>query len=60
MDQQTPPVNDSVGTKSLAILTPILTLGILSFSVRIYSRVIPTYKLNASDYTNAIAVVSNR
>ena len=59
MDQQTspPPINDSIGPKNLYIITPVLALGILFYSVRIYTRVVPTYKLNSSDYTNSVAVL---
>lgn len=60
MNQQTlPPVDDSVGPKSLVIITPILALGILFYFARIYTRIVPEYKLNASDYTSTVAVVSD-
>jgi hypothetical protein len=61
MDQQTtPPVNDSAGQKALYILTPIVAIGILLYLSRIFTRIIPTRKMNSSDYTNTIAVVSDR
>jgi hypothetical protein len=50
-------VNDSVGPKSLAVLTPILAIGILFYSIRIYTRVVPRYRLNAADWACTIAVV---
>ena len=62
MDQTIPSplTDDSTGTTALSIITPIFALGILFYALRIYTRVIPTYKLNASDYTCTIAVVSAR
>ncbi|KAH7119464.1 hypothetical protein B0J13DRAFT_457875 [Dactylonectria estremocensis] len=57
MGQQAPPVDD-LGLHNLAIITPIFALGILLFLVRIYTRVVPTYKLNASDYMLSVAVVA--
>ena len=59
MDQQTQRLpNDSVGPKTLAIITPILAVGILFYSVRIYTRVVPRYKLNAADWASTIAVAA--
>ncbi|KAH8658552.1 hypothetical protein BGZ61DRAFT_567588 [Ilyonectria robusta] len=58
MGRQPPLVDDSIGPQNLAIITPIFSLGILLFVLRIYTRVTPIYKLNASDYTNAVAVVA--
>lgn len=58
MGRQPPLVDDSIGPQNLAIITPIFSLGILLFLIRIYTRVTPIYKLNASDYTNTVAVVS--
>ena len=52
------PADDSQGLRFLAGVTPIFVLGLLCFSARIISRVVPTYRLNASDYVNASAVVS--
>ncbi|KAM5341938.1 hypothetical protein ACJ41O_014969 [Fusarium nematophilum] len=57
MDEEVP-VDDSIGPRSLAIVTVIFGLGILLFLLRIYTRVIPTYKLNASDYMIIIAVIA--
>lgn len=57
MGRQPPLVDDSIGPQNLAIITPLFSLGILLFVLRIYTRVTPIYKLNASDYTNAVAVV---
>jgi len=59
MEQQTQALpNDSVGPKALAVLTPILVIGLLFYSIRIYTRVVPKYKLNAADWACTIAVVS--
>ncbi|KAE9367225.1 hypothetical protein N431DRAFT_548797 [Stipitochalara longipes BDJ] len=59
MDQQAQTLpNDSVGPKALAALTPILAIGILFYSIRIYTRVVPKYKLNAADWACTIAIVS--
>lgn len=58
MGRQPPLVDDSIGPQNLAIITPLFSLGILLFVLRIYTRVTPIYKLNASDYTNAVAVVA--
>ena len=52
------PKDDSPGLRYLGGATPSFVLGLLCFSARIISRVIPTYRLNASDYVNASAVVS--
>jgi hypothetical protein len=58
MDQQSRDVpNDSVGPKALAVLTPIFAIGILFYAVRIYTRIIPKYKLNFADWACTIAVV---
>lgn len=59
MAQQTAPPDDSNGLESLYILGPFMFLGIVFFIVRIYTRLALSYKLNVSDYTNAVAVVSN-
>ncbi|KAG4430488.1 hypothetical protein IFR05_014031 [Cadophora sp. M221] len=48
---------DSRALRFLAIITPLFVVGLLCFSARIISRVIPIYRLNASDYANASAVV---
>ncbi|KAI8724309.1 hypothetical protein NCS52_00288700 [Fusarium sp. LHS14.1] len=55
MDEEVP-VDDSIGPRSLEIVTVIFALGILLFLLRIYTRVVPTYKLNTSDYMIMIAV----
>ncbi|KAH6691946.1 hypothetical protein EV126DRAFT_444998 [Verticillium dahliae] len=49
--------HDSLGPRALAIVTPFFVLAILIFSVRIYTRVTPTHKLDASDYTISIAIL---
>lgn len=50
--------DNSQGLRCLAGITPVFVLGLLCFSARILSRIIPTYRLSASDYINASAVVS--
>ncbi|PMD29424.1 hypothetical protein L207DRAFT_405146, partial [Hyaloscypha variabilis F] len=50
--------NDSVGPKALAALTPLLAIGMLFYAIRIYTRVVPKYKLNAADWACTMAVVS--
>jgi hypothetical protein len=58
MDQQSRHVpNDSVGPKALTVLTPIFAIGILFYAVRIYTRVVPKYKLNVADWACTIATV---
>lgn len=52
-------VDDSVGLHALGVVTPFFVLAILVFSVRIYTRITPVRKLDATDYTNSVAVVSN-
>ncbi|KAH7116590.1 hypothetical protein B0J13DRAFT_459106 [Dactylonectria estremocensis] len=56
MGQQAPPIDD-LGLHNLAIITPIFTFSILLFLMRIYTYVVLTYKLNASDYMLSVAVV---
>ncbi|KAH7333457.1 hypothetical protein BKA65DRAFT_45223 [Rhexocercosporidium sp. MPI-PUGE-AT-0058] len=59
MNQQAaPPANDSAGGKALYILTPIVAIGILLHLLRIFTRIIPTCRLNLSDYTSMIAVLA--
>jgi len=58
MAQQTAPPDDSNGLESLYILGPFMFLGIVFFIVRIYTRLALSYKLNVSDYTNAVAVLA--
>ncbi|KAH7420276.1 hypothetical protein BKA64DRAFT_634910 [Cadophora sp. MPI-SDFR-AT-0126] len=48
---------DPRALRFLAIITPLFVVGLICFSARIISRVIPSYRLNASDYVNASAVV---
>ncbi|KAH6704146.1 hypothetical protein BKA61DRAFT_183365 [Leptodontidium sp. MPI-SDFR-AT-0119] len=48
---------DSRALRFLASITPLFVVGLICFSARIISRVIPSYRLNASDYVNASAVV---
>ncbi|KAL5592354.1 hypothetical protein FOBRF1_013380 [Fusarium oxysporum] len=57
MDQDAHLPHDSLGPRALAIVTPFLIVAILVFSVRIYTRVTPVYKLDASDYTISVAVL---
>ncbi|KAK2129004.1 hypothetical protein NOF04DRAFT_1346289 [Fusarium oxysporum II5] len=49
--------HSSLGPRALGIVTPFLIVGILVFTVRIYTRVTPVYKLDASDYTISVAVI---
>ncbi|PVH91813.1 hypothetical protein DM02DRAFT_702769 [Periconia macrospinosa] len=58
MNQQAHLVNDTVGPRQLAIVTPLFAFAMAIFSLRIYSRVYPKYNLDASDYTNAMAVLA--
>jgi hypothetical protein len=60
MDQNAHLPHDSLGPRALGIITPFLIVGILVFLVRIYTRVTPVYKLDASDYTISVVVVSTR
>jgi hypothetical protein len=58
MDQHSRDVpNDSVGFKALAVLTPIFAIGTIFYAVRIYTRVVPKYKLNVADWACTIVVV---
>ncbi|KAI6749279.1 hypothetical protein HG530_015118 [Fusarium avenaceum] len=57
MDQAAHRPHDSLGPQALAIVTPFLIVGITVFLVRIYTRVTPVYKLDASDYTISVAVL---
>ncbi|EKJ69480.1 hypothetical protein NXS19_008169 [Fusarium pseudograminearum] len=57
MDQNAQLPHDSLGPRALGIVTPFLIVGILVFLVRIYTRVTPVYKLDASDYTILVAVI---
>lgn len=52
------PVNDSNALGNLPIVMTIFGLSLFVFAIRIYTRVCPKYKLDASDYTLSIAVVS--
>lgn len=52
--------HSSLGPRALGIVTPFLIVGILVFTVRIYTRVTPVYKLDASDYTISVAVIGIR
>ena len=60
MDQDAHLPHDSLGPRAQAILLPLFIVAILVFSVRIYTHVVPAYKLDASDYTISAAVVSAR
>ncbi|KAH8719197.1 hypothetical protein GQ44DRAFT_568459, partial [Phaeosphaeriaceae sp. PMI808] len=40
----------------LVATTVLLVLALLCFSARIYTRIFPSYKLNASDFMNSVAV----
>ncbi|KAH7175300.1 hypothetical protein EDB81DRAFT_1507 [Dactylonectria macrodidyma] len=52
------PVDDSIGPRNLALVTVAFAIGLLLFALRIYTRIVPTYKLNTSDYMITIAVVA--
>jgi hypothetical protein len=52
------PANDSNAWDDLAIAMTVLSLSLIIFTIRIYTRVYPKYKLDASDYNLIIAVVS--
>ncbi|KAH7309230.1 hypothetical protein BKA65DRAFT_575973 [Rhexocercosporidium sp. MPI-PUGE-AT-0058] len=56
MDTESPLVDDSRGPHALLIVTLLLTLALLCFSARIYTRAFPTYKLNPSNYMNSFAI----
>ncbi|PVH97399.1 hypothetical protein DM02DRAFT_533289 [Periconia macrospinosa] len=49
-------VNDSIAIDDLAIAMTFLGLSLIVFAIRIYTRVYPKYKLDASDYTISVAV----
>ncbi|KAF4417545.1 hypothetical protein F53441_14511 [Fusarium austroafricanum] len=57
MDRDAHLPHDSLGPRVLAIISPFLIIAIIAFSVRIYTRVTPVYKLDASDYTISVAVL---
>ncbi|KAI3573670.1 hypothetical protein IWW34DRAFT_810295 [Fusarium oxysporum f. sp. albedinis] len=57
MDEAAHRPHDSLRPRALAIVTPFLIVAIIVFSVRIYTRVTPVYKLDASDYTISVAVL---
>ncbi|KAL5611013.1 hypothetical protein FOBRF1_007130 [Fusarium oxysporum] len=57
MDQDAHLPHDSLGPRALAIVRPFLIVAILVFSVRIFTRVTPVYKLDASDYIISVAVL---
>jgi hypothetical protein len=59
MGEETHLVDNSTGRRALVITTVLLALALLCFSARIYTRIFPSYKLNASDFMNAFAVVSS-
>jgi len=51
-------MNDSTAQGYLPIVMTFLGLSLFVFAIRIYTRVYPKYKLDASDYTLSVAVVS--
>ncbi|KAK5660023.1 hypothetical protein OQA88_13491 [Cercophora sp. LCS_1] len=53
-----PPVDLSIGYRTLAILLPLFALSLLLYGVRIWTRVRPEYRLNAADYTISVAMVA--
>lgn len=55
---QLQPVNDSVALQNLPIVMTIFGLSLFVFAIRIYTRVCPKYKLDASDHILSVAVVS--
>nr|CEG05002.1 unnamed protein product [Fusarium clavum] len=57
MEQAAHRPHDSLGPKALAIVTPFVIVGIIAFLVRIYTRITPVYKLDASDYTISVAIL---
>jgi len=59
MGGETHLVDDSTGPRALVVVTVLFALALLCFSARIYTRVFPSYKLNASDFINSVAVVSS-
>jgi len=56
MGGETHLVDDSTGPRALVVTTVLFAVALLCFSARIYTRISPSYKLNASDYMNAVAV----
>ncbi|KAJ9419944.1 hypothetical protein FOXG_15610 [Fusarium oxysporum f. sp. lycopersici 4287] len=52
------PNDDSTGVHALTVITPFFSLGLVIFILRMYTRIIPAYKLHASDYLITIAVVA--
>ncbi|KAH8728547.1 hypothetical protein GQ44DRAFT_675982 [Phaeosphaeriaceae sp. PMI808] len=53
-------VNDSIALDGLAIVMTLFGLSLFVFAIRIYTRVYPKYKLDASDYNLSIAVISRK
>jgi hypothetical protein len=58
MEQDAHLPHDSLGPRALAIVTPFFIVAIIVFLVRIYTRVTPVYKLDISDYTISVVIVS--
>ena len=48
----------SIGTRTLTVLYPLFAVALLVYSVRMWSRMRPKLRLNASDYTVTIAFVN--
>ncbi|KAK0720973.1 hypothetical protein B0H67DRAFT_486037 [Lasiosphaeris hirsuta] len=49
------PPDKSVGPATLAVLVPLFALATIVYSIRIWTRMRPKYRLNAADYTITIA-----
>ncbi|KAK3358817.1 hypothetical protein B0T25DRAFT_493950 [Lasiosphaeria hispida] len=49
------PPDNSVGPATLAVVVPLFALATIVYSVRIWTRMRPKYRLNAADYTITIA-----
>ncbi|KAH8724010.1 hypothetical protein GQ44DRAFT_684346 [Phaeosphaeriaceae sp. PMI808] len=55
MGGETQLVDDSTGPRALVAVTVPFALALLCFFARIYTRVFPSYRLNASDFMNSAA-----
>ncbi|KAH7148171.1 hypothetical protein EDB81DRAFT_932474 [Dactylonectria macrodidyma] len=52
-----PSSNSSVGPGGLAICSPLFALGLILYTIRIVTRVRPTYKLRCADYVISAAIL---
>lgn len=58
MDENAPPDGDTTtAPRVLAICAILLLIALIAFSLRLYTRLCPIYKLLVEDYMIALAVV---